>query len=86
MVLTVDHRPFLVQSVVGWHLPPGQGDQLSNDTRMVLANVERAVEHKSDPPQSLAGGRRLCRLRRTLAGMLTLSAAGESMRTTGLGR
>ena len=29
-------------------------DQLSNDTWMVLANVERALAQRSEPPQSLA--------------------------------
>ncbi|CNV28941.1 hypothetical alanine and leucine rich protein [Mycobacterium tuberculosis] len=57
-------------------------DQLSNDTWMVLANVERAVEHKSDPPQSLAEADAVLASAQaeTLAGMLTLSGvAGESM-------
>jgi uncharacterized circularly permuted ATP-grasp superfamily protein/uncharacterized alpha-E superfamily protein len=57
-------------------------DQLSNDTWMVLANVERALAHRSEPPQSLAEADTLLASAhaRTLAGMLTLSGvAGESM-------
>src|SRR5262249_49256312 len=57
-------------------------DQLSNDTWMVLAGVERALAHKSDPPQSLARADTLLASAhsQTLAGMLTLSGiAGESM-------
>jgi len=57
-------------------------DQLSNDTWMVLANVERALAHRSEPPQSLAEADTLLASAhsRTLAGMLTLSGvASESM-------
>lgn len=83
--LTVDpDRPgSLVQSVEGLALAArAVRDQLSNDTWMVLANVERAVEHKSDPPQSLAEADAVLASAQaeTLAGMLTLSGvAGESM-------
>lgn len=57
-------------------------DQLSNDTWMVLAGVERAVAHKSDPPESLAEAEAVLASAQaqTLAGMLTLSGvADESM-------
>ena len=58
-------------------------DQLSNDTWMVLAAVERAVAHRSGaPPDSLAEGDALLASAqaRTLAGMLALSGvAAESM-------
>jgi len=57
-------------------------DQLSNDTWMVLAGVERAVAHKSaTPPDSLAEGDALLVSGQalTLAGMLALSGvAAES--------
>jgi uncharacterized circularly permuted ATP-grasp superfamily protein/uncharacterized alpha-E superfamily protein len=57
-------------------------DQLSNDTWMVLAGVERALAHKVDPPQSLARADNVLASAhsQTLAGMLTLAGiAGESM-------
>jgi uncharacterized circularly permuted ATP-grasp superfamily protein/uncharacterized alpha-E superfamily protein len=58
-------------------------DQLSGDTWMVLAAVERAVAHKSDsPPESRAEGDALLASAQTqtLAGMLALSGvAAESM-------
>jgi uncharacterized alpha-E superfamily protein len=73
----------LVQSVDGLALAArAVRDQLSNDTWMVLAGVERALAHRSDPPQSLAEADTLLASAhaRTLAGMLTLSGvAGESM-------
>jgi uncharacterized circularly permuted ATP-grasp superfamily protein/uncharacterized alpha-E superfamily protein len=83
--LTVDpDRPgSLVQSVEGLALAArAVRDQLSNDTWMVLAGVERALAHKSDPPQSLARADSLLASAhsQTLAGMLTLSGiAAESM-------
>jgi uncharacterized circularly permuted ATP-grasp superfamily protein/uncharacterized alpha-E superfamily protein len=83
--LTVDRdRPgSLVQSVDGLGLAARSvRDQLSNDTWMVLAGVERALAHKPDPPQSLARADILFASAhsQTLAGMLTLSGiAGESM-------
>jgi uncharacterized circularly permuted ATP-grasp superfamily protein/uncharacterized alpha-E superfamily protein len=83
--LTVDtDRPgSLVQSVEGLALAARSvRDQLSNDTWMVLAGVERALAHKADPPQSLARADSLLASAhsQTLAGMLTLSGiAGESM-------
>lgn len=55
---------------------------MSNDTWMVLANVERALTHRAEPPQSLAEADTLLASAhaRTLAGMLTLSGvASESM-------
>src|SRR6185312_14698595 len=83
--LTMDpDRPgSLVQSVDGLALAArAVRDQLSNDTWMVLANVERAVVQRSDPPQSLAQADALLvsAQTHTLAGMLTLSGvASESM-------
>ena len=83
--LTMDpERPgALVQSVDGLALAArAVRDQLSNDTWMVLANVERAVVQRSDPPQSLAEADALLASAQaqTLAGMLTLSGvASESM-------
>ncbi|WP_158016430.1 circularly permuted type 2 ATP-grasp protein [Mycobacterium basiliense] len=83
--MTVDlERPgSLVQSVEGLALAArAVRDQLSNDTWMVLADVERAVALRSDPPQSLAEADALLAESqgRTLAGMLTLSGvASESM-------
>ncbi len=57
-------------------------DQLSNDTWMVLASIERVVLHKSAvPPESLAAGDALLASAQalTLAGMLALSGvAAES--------
>jgi uncharacterized alpha-E superfamily protein len=55
---------------------------LSSDTWVVLAGVERAVAHKSEPPDSLAQADALLgsAQTQTLVGMLTLSGvAGESM-------
>ncbi|MBW0017583.1 MAG: circularly permuted type 2 ATP-grasp protein [Mycobacterium sp.] len=83
--LTVDPgRPgSLVQSVDGLTLAArAVRDQLSNDTWTVLANVERAVVQRSDPPQSLTEADALLSSAQTqtLAGMLTLSGvASESM-------
>ena len=83
--MTVDpNRPgSLVQSVDGLALAArAVRDQLSNDTWMVLAGVERAVALRSDPPDSLAEADALLASAQsqTLAGMLTLSGvAGESM-------
>lgn len=57
-------------------------DQMSNDTWMVLAAVERALALDSEPPDSLAeADAALTRAQaQTLAGMLTLSGvAAESM-------
>jgi uncharacterized circularly permuted ATP-grasp superfamily protein/uncharacterized alpha-E superfamily protein len=83
--LTVDRdRPgSLVQSVDGLALAArAVRDQLSRDTWMVLAGVERAMVHNSDPPDSLVEADALLASvqAQTLAGMLTLSGvAGESM-------
>ncbi len=83
--LTLDpNRPgSLVQSVEGLALAArAVRDQLSNDTWMVLAGVERAVAIRSDPPDSRAEADALLASAQaqTLAGMLTLSGvAGESM-------
>ncbi|MDT7719652.1 MAG: hypothetical protein QOE94_663 [Mycobacterium sp.] len=83
--LTLDPtRPgSLVQSVEGLALAArAVRDQLSNDTWMVLAGVERAVALRSDPPYSLAEADALLASAQaqTLAGMLTLSGvAAESM-------
>jgi uncharacterized circularly permuted ATP-grasp superfamily protein/uncharacterized alpha-E superfamily protein len=83
--LTMDpNRPgSLVQSVEGLALAArAVRDQLSNDTWMVLAGVERAVALRADPPDSLAEADVLLASAhaQTLAGMLTLSGvAGESM-------
>ncbi|ETW26084.1 hypothetical protein MGAST_29285, partial [Mycobacterium gastri 'Wayne'] len=83
--MTVDlERPgSLVQSVEGLALcARAVRDQLSNDTWMVLAGVERAIALRSDPPQSLTEADALLAeaQAQTLAGMLTLSGvAAESM-------
>jgi uncharacterized circularly permuted ATP-grasp superfamily protein/uncharacterized alpha-E superfamily protein len=83
--LTVDRdQPgSLVQSVDGLALAArAVRDQLSRDTWMVLAGVERAMVHRADPPDSLAEGDALLASvqAQTLAGMLTLSGvAAESM-------
>ncbi|APA76631.1 circularly permuted type 2 ATP-grasp protein [Mycobacterium avium subsp. hominissuis] len=83
--LTVDpQRPgSLVQSVEGLALAArAVRDQMSNDTWMVLAGVERALALDSEPPDSLAEADALLTAAQTqtLAGMLTLSGvAGESM-------
>jgi uncharacterized alpha-E superfamily protein len=57
-------------------------DQLSNDTWVVLAGVERELAHKSEPPDSLAEADAVLASAQsqTLVGMLTLAGvAGESM-------
>ncbi|MGB9308034.1 MAG: circularly permuted type 2 ATP-grasp protein [Mycobacterium sp.] len=83
--LTLDPaRPgSLIQSVEGLALAArAVRDQLSNDTWMVLASVERALAHGADPPESLAEADVFLAAAQgqTLAGMLTLSGvAGESM-------
>lgn len=83
--LTVDpYRPgSLVQSVEGLALAArAVRDQMSNDTWMVLAGVERALALKSEPPESLSEADALLTgaQTQTLAGMLTLSGvANESM-------
>ncbi|MGF2944192.1 circularly permuted type 2 ATP-grasp protein [Mycobacterium sp. Lab-001] len=73
----------LVQSVEGLGLAArAVRDQLSNDTWMVLAGVERAIAHRADPPNSLTEADALLATAQaqTLAGMLTLSGvAAESM-------
>jgi uncharacterized circularly permuted ATP-grasp superfamily protein/uncharacterized alpha-E superfamily protein len=83
LTLDPDRPGSLVQSVDGLALAArAVRDQLSNDTWMVLAGVERAVAQKSDPPQPLAEADALLASAhaQTLAGMLTLSGvAGESM-------
>lgn len=83
--LTVDpRRPgSLLESVEGLALAArAVRDQMSNDTWMVLAAVERALALQSEPPQSLSEADALLTRAQTqtLAGMLTLSGvAGESM-------
>jgi uncharacterized circularly permuted ATP-grasp superfamily protein/uncharacterized alpha-E superfamily protein len=84
--LTADrHRPgSLAQSVERLSLAArAVRDQMSNDTWMVLAAVERAVLHRSaDPPESQAEGDAFLASTNnlTLAGMLALSGvAAESM-------
>jgi uncharacterized circularly permuted ATP-grasp superfamily protein/uncharacterized alpha-E superfamily protein len=83
--LTVDPKQpgSLVQAVDGLALAArAVRDQLSNDTWMVLAAVERAMALRPDPPDSLAEADVLLASAQaqTLAGMLTLAGvAGESM-------
>ncbi len=83
--LTVDpDRPgSLVQSVEGLALAArAVRDQMSNDTWMVLAGVERALAQRREPPDSLAEADAILASAQvqTLSGMLTLSGvAGESM-------
>ena len=83
--LTVDpDRPgSLVQSVEGLALAArAVRDQMSNDTWMVLAGVERALAQRREPPDSLAEADAVLASAQvqTLSGMLTLSGvAGESM-------
>ena len=84
--LTADrHRPgSLAQSVERLGLAArAVRDQMSNDTWMVLAAVERAVLHRpADPPESQAEGDAFLASTNnlTLAGMLALSGvAAESM-------
>nr|WP_156181231.1 circularly permuted type 2 ATP-grasp protein [Mycobacterium nebraskense] len=83
--LTVDpDQPgSLVQSVEGLALAArAVRDQMSNDTWMVLAGVERALAQRQEPPDSLAEADALLAAAQvqTLSGMLTLSGvAGESM-------
>jgi uncharacterized circularly permuted ATP-grasp superfamily protein/uncharacterized alpha-E superfamily protein len=83
--LTVDPKQpgSLVQAVDGLALAARSvRDQLSNDTWMVLAGVERAMALRPDPPDSLAEADVLLASAQaqTLAGMLTLAGvAGESM-------
>ncbi|HEV7359830.1 MAG TPA: circularly permuted type 2 ATP-grasp protein, partial [Mycobacterium sp.] len=83
--LTVDpgRAGSLIQAVEGLALAARSvRDQMSNDTWVVLANVERALAHRPEPPQSLAEADTLLASAhaRTLAGMLTLSGvASESM-------
>jgi uncharacterized circularly permuted ATP-grasp superfamily protein/uncharacterized alpha-E superfamily protein len=83
--LTVDpgRAGSLIQAVEGLALAArAVRDQMSNDTWVVLANVERALAHRPEPPQSLAEADTLLASAhaRTLAGMLTLSGvASESM-------
>nr|WP_155763467.1 circularly permuted type 2 ATP-grasp protein [Mycobacterium asiaticum] len=83
MTVDPDRPGSLIQSVEGLALSArAVRDQLSNDTWMVLANVERAVALRADPPQSLAEADALIANAHSqaLAGMLTLSGvAGESM-------
>ncbi|HEX4225157.1 MAG TPA: circularly permuted type 2 ATP-grasp protein, partial [Pseudonocardiaceae bacterium] len=73
----------LVQSVEGLALAArAVRDQMSNDTWMVLATVERALALPIEPPDSLTEADPLLAAAQghTLAGMLTLSGvAGESM-------
>ncbi|MDC8980581.1 circularly permuted type 2 ATP-grasp protein [Mycobacterium marinum] len=83
MTVDLEWPGSLVQSVEGLALAArAVRDQLSNDTWIVLADVERAVTLRSDPPQSLAEADGLLAeaQAQTLAGMLTLSGvASESM-------
>ncbi|OBF94987.1 hypothetical protein A5773_00810 [Mycobacterium sp. 852014-52450_SCH5900713] len=83
--LTVDpeRSGSLVQSVEGLALAArAVRDQMSNDTWIVLAGVERALAQRREPPDSLAEADALLASAQvqTLSGMLTLSGvAGESM-------
>lgn len=83
--LTVDpdRAGSLVQSVEGLALAARSvRDQLSNDTWMVLAGVERALAQRREPPDSLAEADPLLASAQvqTLSGMLTLAGvAAESM-------
>ncbi|OBF07596.1 hypothetical protein A5730_12230 [Mycobacterium sp. ACS4054] len=83
--LTVDpdRSGSLVQSVEGLALAArAVRDQMSNDTWMVLAGVERALAQRREPPDSLAEADALLASAQvqTLSGMLTLAGvAGESM-------
>jgi uncharacterized circularly permuted ATP-grasp superfamily protein/uncharacterized alpha-E superfamily protein len=83
LTVDTDRQGSLVGSVDGLALAArAVRDQLSNDTWMVLAGVERALAHQADPPQSLARADNLLASAhsQTLAGMLTLAGiAGESM-------
>src|SRR5277367_5911807 len=83
--LTMDRdRPgSLVQSVDRLALAArAVRDQLSSDTWVALAGVERVLAHKSEPPDSLAEADAVLASAQsqTLVGMLTLAGvAGESM-------
>jgi uncharacterized circularly permuted ATP-grasp superfamily protein/uncharacterized alpha-E superfamily protein len=83
--LTMDRdRPgSLVQSVDRLALAArAVRDQLSSDTWVVLAGVERALAHNAEPPDSLAEADAVLASAQsqTLVGMLTLAGvAGESM-------
>ena len=83
--LTMDRdRPgSLVQSVDRLALAArAVRDQLSNDTWMVLAGVERTLAHQAEPPDSLAEADAVLASAQsqTLVGMLTLAGvASESM-------
>jgi uncharacterized alpha-E superfamily protein len=83
--LTMDRsRPgSLVQSVDRLaHAARAVRDQLSNDTWVVLAGVERTLAHRAEPPDSLveADAALAAAQSQTLVGMLTLAGvAGESM-------
>ncbi|WP_055404767.1 MULTISPECIES: circularly permuted type 2 ATP-grasp protein [unclassified Mycobacterium] len=83
--LTVDpdRSGSLVQSVEGLALAArAVRDQMSNDTWMVLAGVERALAQRREPPDSLAEADAVLASAQvqTLSGMLTLAGvAGESM-------
>ncbi|MGO9384745.1 MAG: circularly permuted type 2 ATP-grasp protein [Mycobacterium sp.] len=83
MTVDPDRPGSLVESVDGLALAArAVRDQLSNDTWMVLAGVERAIALSREPPDSLAEADALLASAQaqTLAGMLTLSGvAGESM-------
>jgi uncharacterized circularly permuted ATP-grasp superfamily protein/uncharacterized alpha-E superfamily protein len=83
LTVDLDWPGSLVQSVEGLTLAARSvRDQLSNDTWMVLAGVERAVALHAEPPDSLAEADALLASAQsqTLSGMLTLSGvAGESM-------
>jgi uncharacterized circularly permuted ATP-grasp superfamily protein/uncharacterized alpha-E superfamily protein len=83
MTLDPDRPGSLVASVEGLALAArAVRDQLSNDTWMVLATVERALALPSEPPESLAeaDAQLASAQAQTLAGMLTLAGvASESM-------
>jgi uncharacterized circularly permuted ATP-grasp superfamily protein/uncharacterized alpha-E superfamily protein len=83
MTVDPDRAGSLVESVEGLALAArAVRDQLSNDTWMVLAGVERAVALPTEPPESLAEADALLASgqSQTLAGMLTLAGvASESM-------
>ena len=83
--LTMDHQQpgSLAQAVDRLALATrAVRDQLSGDTWMALAGVERSLTHKPDPPESLAEADALLAAAQTqtLTGMLTLSGVvRESM-------
>ena len=85
--VVADHGPRSPRGTRALGGPAGAGcprvrDQLSSDTWVVLAGVERALAHKAEPPDSLAEADAVLSAAQsqTLVGMLTLAGvAAESM-------